>query len=274
MLNSVLSSNVARIILSCGIILSGVFLALAPASTAVADECTPVTTPDGAIIPCVEDGGGGGGDGEGDGDTPGGGGSGPQVCRSQGEEIPCSSNFGAWNGRCYVRAADPQPSKDEPMWRGHDDGYILECTPYPCAEAGGDLTNCPGHSFYWSPDAPAPVGPTAEELAQRAVAAMNLSMGQIGSTPPATTSNQNAVGTIGLPIWLWIANQAPNTTGPIETTAGEGGLSVRARGTLDRVEWTLTAADGTTVGAIECVGANAAGTPYDGRNSNEPSPTC
>lgn len=103
---------------------------------------------------------------------------------------------------------------------------------------------------------------------------MNLSMGQIGSTPPATTSNQNAVGTIGLPIWLWIANQAPNTTGPIETVAGEGGLSVTARGTLDRVEWTLTAANGTTVGAIQCDGANAPGTPYDGRNSNEPSPTC
>ena len=103
---------------------------------------------------------------------------------------------------------------------------------------------------------------------------MNLSMGQIGSTPPASTSNQNPVGTIGLPIWLWIANRAENTTGPITRSAGGGGLTVTATGTLDRVEWTLTSANGTTVGAISCDGANAPGTPYDGRNSDEPSPTC
>ncbi|MFI6424907.1 hypothetical protein [Promicromonospora sp. NPDC050880] len=99
-------------------------------------------------------------------------------------------------------------------------------------------------------------------------------MGQIGSTPPATTSNQGAVGTIGLPIWLWIANPAENTTGPIVRTAEGGSLSVTATGTLDRVEWTLADGNGTTVGAISCDGANAAGTPYDGRNSAEPSPTC
>lgn len=103
---------------------------------------------------------------------------------------------------------------------------------------------------------------------------MNLSMGQIGSTPPASSGSPDAVGTIGLPIWLWIANPAENTTGPIQRTAGGGGLSVTARGALDRVEWTLTAADGSTIGAISCDGANAAGTPYDGRNSAEPSPTC
>lgn len=173
-----------------------------------------------------------------------------------------------------MRAAVPQPPKGSGAWEGNDDGYILECTPYPCAQAGGDLTNCPGHSFYWSPDAPAPPGPSAEELAQRAVAAMNLSMGQIGSTPPASNGDQNSVGTIGLPVWLWIANRAENTIGPITRSAGGGGLNVTATGTLDRVEWTLTSANGSTVGAISCDGANAPGTPYDGRNSAQPSPTC
>ncbi|MDR7383348.1 hypothetical protein [Promicromonospora iranensis] len=103
---------------------------------------------------------------------------------------------------------------------------------------------------------------------------MNLTMGQIGSTPPAASRNPNAVGAIGLPIWLWIANRAENTVGPIVRTAGEGGLSVSATGELDRVEWTLAASNGATVGAITCDGANAPGTPYDGRNSAEPSPTC
>ncbi|MFE7505108.1 hypothetical protein [Promicromonospora sp. NPDC057488] len=271
MLNSVRALGTFRPWILAGLIVIASFLVSVPAKVATADECTPVTLPDGVIIPC--EGEVGGGDDEGGGD-PDGGGNSPRICRSQGEEIPCSSDYGSWNGRCYVRAANPQPSKDEPMWRGNDDGYILECTPYACAQAGGDLTDCPGHSFYWSPDAPAPVGPSAEELAQRAVAAMNLSMGQIGSTPPASTANQNPVGTIGLPIWLWIANRAENTTGPITRSAGGGGLTVTATGTLDRVEWTLTAANGTTVGAISCDGANAPGTPYDGRNSDEPSPTC
>lgn len=103
---------------------------------------------------------------------------------------------------------------------------------------------------------------------------MNLQMGQIGSTPPATASNPNAVGAIGLPIWLWIANPANNTIGPISETEPGIGLSVSAVGTLDRVEWTLTSENGTTVGAITCDGANAPGTPYDGRNTAEPSPTC
>ncbi|WP_189668969.1 ATP/GTP-binding protein [Promicromonospora soli] len=103
---------------------------------------------------------------------------------------------------------------------------------------------------------------------------MNLSMGEIGSTPPASTNDPNAVGAIGLPIWLWIANRAENTVGPIVRSASDGGLTVSATGTLNRVEWTLTDANGATVGAITCDGANAPGTPYDGRNSAEPSPTC
>jgi hypothetical protein len=106
------------------------------------------------------------------------------------------------------------------------------------------------------------------------MAFMQLTMGEIGSTPPASAGNPNAVGAIGLPIWLWIANPAENTTGPINRSATDYGLIVDATGTLDRVEWTLTDANGTTVGAVTCDGANAPGTPYDGRNTAEPSPTC
>ncbi|MEU4385980.1 hypothetical protein [Promicromonospora sp. NPDC023805] len=104
---------------------------------------------------------------------------------------------------------------------------------------------------------------------------MMLSTGQPGSTPPSSNGASSSVGAIGLPIWLWIANPAPNTTGPIDRSSPPGlGLRVTARGTLDRVEWTLTTENGATVGAISCDGPNAAGTTYDGRNSAEPSPTC
>jgi len=272
MLTSQRTQIVGRALAAAVAMLAILLVMLVPIPMAVADECTPTTAPDGAVIPCQDDGGGGGDD-EGD----NGGGGGPQVCHDLGEVVPCSTEYGGWDGDCYVRNASPQPPAGDPAWEGHEpgDGIVLECTPPHCAEAGGDVVTCRGHSYYWSADPAAPVGPSAEELAQRAVAALNLSMGQIGSTPPASSSNQNAVGTIGLPIWLWITNPAGNTTGPI-TSPPEvgGGLTVTATGTLDHVEWTLTAANGNTVGAISCDGVNAPGTPYDGRNSAEPSPTC
>lgn len=237
---------------------------------AEATECVPVAGPDGVVIPCETEGEPGNPGGPGNG---GGGGGGPQECRLDGREVPCSSEFGAWDGNCYVRGAvDPVPPKGTPVWEGNDDGVIVECNPYECL---GGPSPCPDRTLDWAANPPADTGPSAEELAQRAVAAMNLSMGQIGSTPPASTNNPTAVGTIGLPIWLWIANRADeNAIGPIASSASDGGLTVSATGTLDRVEWTLTDANGTTVGAITCSGANAPGTPYDGRNSAEPSPTC
>lgn len=253
-------------------VLATLLVVLVPAPMAIADECTPTTTPDGVVIPCIEDGSGGG-DGGGD---PGGGDGGPQVCRDLGEVVPCSTEYGGWNGDCYVRNASPQPPAGDPAWEGHEpgDGVVLECTSPACAEAGGDVTTCEGHSYHWSATPAVPAGPTAEQVAQEAVAAMELSTGQPGSTPPSSTGASSSVGAIGLPIWLWIANPAPNTTGPINS-GGEGiGFSVTARGMLDRVEWTLTTENGATVGAISCDGPNAAGTPYDGRNSAEPSPTC
>lgn len=272
MLRFITARKPGRPFASLGLVLITVLAVLIPASSAVADECTPTTLPDGVVIPCVEDGGGDDG-GEDDGGDDGG----PQTCERFGQEVPCSTEYGAWNGRCYVRNANPQPPAGDPAWEGHipGDGIVLECTTPACAEAGGNLENCPGHSYYWSATPAAPVGPTAEQLAQEAVATLGLSTGRPGSTPPSSNGASSSVGAIGLPIWLWIANPAPNTTGPIESLPREGiGFSVTARGTLDRVEWTLTTENGATVGAISCDGPNAAGTPYDGRNSAEPSPTC
>lgn len=273
MLTSLATQIVGRALAASVAILATLLAIVVPIPMAVADECTPGTTPDGVMIPCEDDGGGGG---DGDGGGPGSGSGGPQVCRDLGSEVPCSTEYGGWDGDCYVRNASPQPPAGDPAWEGHapGDGIVLECTPPHCVEAGGDVGTCQGHSYYWSADPAAAVGPSAEELAERAVASMNLTTGQLGSTPPTSSSNADAVGAVGLPMWLWIASNADNAIGPITRSASGGALSVEARGTLDRVEWTLTAANGTTIGAITCSGANAAGTPYDGRNIAEPSPTC
>ena len=274
MLISPLTQMLERRLIASVAVMATIIVVLLPVPVAVADECTPTPLPNGVVIPCTDDGDGGEGGGEDGGDAGGGGGS--NTCRDLDEIVPCGTEYGAWDGDCYVRNASPQPPAGDPAWEGNEpgDGVVLECTPPACAEAGGNLENCPGHSYYWSATPAAPVGPSAEELAQRAVAQMNLTTGQIGSTPPSSSSDPNSVGTIGLPVWLWIADDSENAVGPIVSSASGGSLTVTATGTLDRVEWTLTNANGTTVGEISCEGANAAGTPYDGRNVAEPSPTC
>lgn len=261
-----------RSVWACRVALAAVLslgtVLLADTSSAAA-ECREVLQPDGTVkFICEEDGGdgssGGGGDDEGDDE-------GPRTCELEGQDIPCSSEFGAWDGYCYVRVATSDPNVHKDVWGDHTDGVIVECSPFDCV---GGPDPCPGATLDWAPGPPAQTGPSAEELARRAVAQMQLTMGEVGSTPPPSTADPGSVGAIGLPIWLWIANRAENTTGPITRSESDGGLTVSATGTLDRVEWVLTDVSGTTRGSITCDGVNAPGTPYDGRNSAEPSPTC
>lgn len=247
------------------------FAILPIGAPAAAAECREVLQPDGTVKTICQEEGGGEEPGSGDGENNGGGDGTPRVCELEGREIPCSSEFGTWDGYCYVRVVTDDPNVHKDVWGNHTDGVIVECSSFDCV---GGPDPCPGATLDWAPGPPAETGPSAEELARRAVASMQLTMGQIGSTPPASTSDPSAVGAVGLPIWLWIADRAENTVGPITRSASDGGLSVSATGTLDRVEWTLTSASGATIGAITCDGANAPGTPYDGRNSAEPSPTC
>ncbi|WP_123812800.1 hypothetical protein [Myceligenerans xiligouense] len=239
--------------------------------TAVADlpdGCQEIVNPDGSVeVICDEPGGpGGGGDPGGDNGGTG------RTCEFKGDEIECTSDYGSWDGRCYVRVADPQPPKDSSYWEGNEDGVIIECTPYTCIDVV-DVNSCQGHSYQWAPNPPSAPQASPEELARRAVAAMNLTMGDIGSTPPAS-ANENAMGQLGLPIWLWVANREDrNAVGPIERTASDGGLSVLARGELDRTDWVISR-NGQALATVTCRGADAAGTPYDGRDSTLPSPTC
>lgn len=199
-----------------------------------------------------EDGGDDDGDGEGDGD-----GGGSRACEWGGEEIPCTSELGVWNGHCYIAPEDPQPDYDAPIWEGRTEGVIVRCS-MPEAIPGV------GANTIWVPYIPGADGPDAEELARRAVAAMNLSPGQIGTTPP-----EGSRGVIGLPTWLWITNPAENTTGPITRSSSDSGLTVTATATLDSIVYDM--GDGSTV---TCAGQGAPGTPYTESAGDSPSPTC
>lgn len=255
----------------------------AAATSARGDTCTKVVPTEGGgfievPVECTDDtggvsnpGDGGGGGGGGDGET--------RECVYAGNVITCETAAGVWNGTCYVKVADPQPDPEHPVWRGNTDGVILQCTIYEALQnnpnpAGVDCDaggGCPGGtSLFWAASAPG-AGPSAIELARRVVAQMQLSMGSIGSTPPEGTTS----ALVGLPIWLWVENPAPNTSGPITDSASEGGVTVTATGTLDRIEYIMVRqSDGYVAATVTCAGDAAVGTAYEAGYGDAQSPTC
>ena len=182
------------------------------------------------------------------------------ACWYAGEQIPCTSPSGRWSASpaCYVKLADPQPSRDSVVWQGRTDGAIYQCSP-PAAMPGTAT------SFFWAASNPVG-GPSPRVLADRAVEAMNLRAGQIGVVPEP---GPGKVGIVGMPAWLWIADPGESTTGPITRSASGGGITVAATARLDRVVWSM--GDGSTV---TCAGGDALGTPYEDRYGASSSPTC
>lgn len=172
-----------------------------------------------------------------------------------GNTIDCTSSYGTWNGTCYVKVSDPQPSKDDPLWEGHDDGVIVDCTSN---DRNGGLVYVT--SQMWMASAP---GATADPraVAQTAVEKMNLIAGDIGITPRG-----GDMGYVGMPTWLWVSNPGESTVGPITRSASAGGVTVTATGRLDRIVWSM--GDGATV---TCEGG---GTAYTAAAGSQSSPTC
>lgn len=113
------------------------------------------------------------------------------------------------------------------------------------------------------PEQPQPEQPTVDpaELAQTAVSEMDLTAPTIASTPNDTET----LGAVGLPVWLWVDNPGPSTTGPNTTSATAGPVTVTATATFEGM--TIDMGDGTT---ITCDGP---GTPYPGTGIQE-SPDC
>jgi hypothetical protein len=189
-----------------------------------------------------------------------------RTCQFGGREIDCESQFGLWDGSCYVEVADPQPSMDDTVWAGHEDGVIVVCMPYICVPQPGQDTipvaDCPGRSVYWAPQAPG-VDVDPAVLARRAVDRMQLQGIDIGIVPEDTPGS---VGIVGMPQWMWVNEPAPNTFGPITASASAGGFTVSATASVDRVVWDM--GDGSTV---TCAGP---GTPYEDRFDIADSPDC
>ena len=160
--------------------------------------------------------------------------------------MDCESSFGTWSNsrNCYMAVADPQPPADEPVWEGRTEGTVYRCMIY---EPG--ITSW-FETYVWVGPAEPVVDPA--DLAQDAVAQMEIRPGEMGMSPPATPDRMSIVG---LQTWLWVADQDEHTVGPITRSVTAGAVTVTATGHLDKIVWDMGDGDPTT-----CDGP---GTAYD-----------
>jgi hypothetical protein len=178
-------------------------------------------------------------------------------CTDGGKVVPCTYDGMPWSSEngCYISPAPAKIPKGSPLWEGHSDGAV-----YPCLNPRTGF-----NTFVWQADPPTggPAPPDPADLAEQAVALMNLHMFKIGITPKP---GRNHLGYVGLPTWLWVADQGPSTWGPISRSVSAGGITVTATAKVDRVVWEM--GDGHTV---TC---DSAGTPYRTSYGNSNSPDC
>ena len=188
-------------------------------------------------------------------------GAGPEAPRiwSFGEEaLPCHDpEWGWWSDskNCYVKLSEPQPPIGAPVWDGHTDGAIYDCSLPRRGGFGGLVLT------FWSTSAPA--GPDPVVLAQQAIASMNLRPISIGIVPE---DRPGSVGLVGMPVWLWASSPDAQSWGPITRSASASGVTVTATAKVERVRWQM--GDGSVV---VCSGP---GTVYEDRFGKTDSPTC
>jgi hypothetical protein len=173
--------------------------------------------------------------------------------------VPCTSDNGFWSNsyNCYIKALDPQPAADDPIWQGHEPGVGAMYACYQPLTGMG--------TFIWAENPPpgSGVGPSPRQVAEIAIKQMSLSAIDIGIVP---RPGPDSVGLVGMPVWMWAKNPSDHTYGPITASASAGGITISATAKVLRIAWDM--GDGTRV---VC---DTAGTPYDPSYGRRSSPDC
>lgn len=188
--------------------------------------------------------------------------SGPQSaqpeCRMGASVVPCSTDAGAWNGSCYVKATVPQPPFDDPRWSGRTDGVILDCTGVAVDSSFGlgiELT-----TSFWAPAPPAGVV-DPEVLARQALASLSLPGAPISMTPEPNLIEPNVLIRRDNHVWVPQGSLAPMTA-----SASDGGLTVSLTASPSSIIFTSKDGDGVTSAScdpalIDGPPSNPVGTP-------------
>ncbi|MDN5666858.1 MAG: hypothetical protein L0G87_00505 [Renibacterium salmoninarum] len=239
-------------------------IALSFSATSAVAAGNTVCDDEGNCTVVVDDGGkpgGGGTTGSGGGGfTPG-----PTSCADKaGKEIECSKDGAPYNAAkgCYLKVADPQ--KPPPPGKDAAQGAWYTCSSFPpCEQSDLGAVTCTNSSVdFWSDTPPPGISTyTPAQAAAQLVKTFQLRGIDIGIVPKDTPGS---VGTVGLPVWMWVNNPQPLTYGPYSVTAAIGGVSITATARVTNIAWNM--GDGNTV---NCAGT---GTPWNGTNT--PSPDC
>lgn len=161
-----------------------------------------------------------------------------RVCEADGVTLPCSTDLGVWvsHRQMWCTPIHPQPPKTDPIWAGHTDGVIKRCT----RPEGIRFPDQAMSHLAWFPsnDAPPPP-PDPKQLAWKALATIHLQPITPGTTPTTLEQNPNALGAVGMPLWLWPRNPTPNQTGPTTASATEQGHTVTITAKAQSITWNL-----------------------------------
>lgn len=161
------------------------------------------------------------------GDDDGGGG----VCTDEkGTEVSCTSDFGAWvqSLHAWCKPEEPQPSTAPPA-----EGYVS----YFCVAPGSSVTE--PFQMWLPPSLVSAPPPDPGRMAQELVARINFEAPDGVSGLEPLEKNPDSLGAVGLPVWLWIGQTSPKTTGPISDSASERGYTVSITGKVSEYMWDI-----------------------------------
>jgi hypothetical protein len=178
--------------------------------------------------------------------------------------VPCTKpGYGYWSNsyNCYIQPLSPPPPASDPSWQGHQpgDGAVYQCYQ--------PQTQIDIHLWLQNP----PAGPgqqlTPLQVAQIAIKQINMQAINVGMAPTPTESNPNAMGVIGVPVWMWVENPDASTWGTITKSVSAGGITVTVKAYVEQVRWDM--GDGSN--PIKC----GQGTPYNSAvDGTKSSPDC
>lgn len=245
---------------------------------ASADEGKVVCNDRGQCHTEIDKGGSSGGGNTGGGAPVGGFRPGPSSCQLDGETIKCKTDLGVWNGdACYIQLADDQGSPPSGQTALDGAWYTKTCVSlaskdfgclrgYEIEDINDDTILC-AHAFSTSDWRDTPP-PGIDTLTPGQAAQRLIDTFQLEGVPFTTSVAEPESGAVGLPVWLWIPEDArtPLNWGPYEKSATLGGVTVSATAKVTSVVYRM--GDG---GEKTCSGT---GTAYNPNTRRTESPDC
>lgn len=179
---------------------------------------------------------------------------GGSACVYEGQVVPCRTANGSFHAAsgCYLTAVDSPlglANSNDP------NDYPPGTEFYRCWKIFGVVEGKPvGHLVLESVNLPPGQTRTIDPrvAAQRVVRTMGFVAPGLGVSPYVQSAQH--VGIVNVPVWMWVVDPGPTTTGPQTKTAALGGVSITATGTVDHIDWEM--------GAGKTVTCKDAGTPF------------